>query len=201
MPKPKFDYDSDEFYEEIYALALQGFNDAEIADGLEAQFGQTLTPTAFSLMKNGKYEAWTEEENKRRSERLFKVLARGRRKITAIVRGRYLKCALGGIKTKNVSVVKRPVLNEETGEYEDVVVQKNESEFESPPNIQALSTWLFHHDPEWRKVQRGLDAEVADIPTDIDKGVDIEAWIKKETEMDAGTMASSDIMDPDTENV
>jgi hypothetical protein len=100
------------------------------------------------------------------------------------VRGRYLKAALGGLKTKNVSKIKQPTYDERTGEYlGERVVQINETEFEAAPNIQALSTWLYHHDSEWRKIQRGLDTEVSDIPTDIDSGVDIDAWIKKETEL------------------
>ena len=36
MGRPKkFDYDSDDFYDEILALAMQGLTDAEIADALE----------------------------------------------------------------------------------------------------------------------------------------------------------------------
>ena len=35
MARPKkFDYDSDDFYDEILALAMQGLTDAEIADSL-----------------------------------------------------------------------------------------------------------------------------------------------------------------------
>ena len=30
MAKPKFNYDSEDFYKEIYALAMQGLNDGEI---------------------------------------------------------------------------------------------------------------------------------------------------------------------------
>ena len=36
MARPKkFNYDSDEFYDEIFSLAVQGLNDAEVADALE----------------------------------------------------------------------------------------------------------------------------------------------------------------------
>ena len=76
MARPrKFDYDSDDFYDEILALAMQGLNDAEIADALGDKFGQTLNPDVFGSMKNGNYAHWTEEENQRRSERLNRVLA------------------------------------------------------------------------------------------------------------------------------
>ena len=79
---PKFDYESDDFYDEILALAIQGLNDAEIADALGDKFGQSLDPETFNCMKNGNYINWSDEENERRSARLIKVLARGRRKTT-----------------------------------------------------------------------------------------------------------------------
>ena len=182
MARPKkFDYDSDDFYDEILALALQGLTDAEIADALQDRFGQSLDPETFNCMKNGNYLNWTEEENRTRSERLIKVLARGRRKTTSVVRGAYLKAALGGKKVKSRTVVTRKlrVNGEET---EDEVIQTSETETEMPYNVQALATWLYHHDPEWRKVQRKQDTDDDDIPTDVKKGVSIDAWIKREVE-------------------
>lgn len=181
--KPKFDYDSDEFYEEIFTLAFQGLCDSEIADALEDRFGQSLSPDVFGSMKNGKYARWTKEENERRSVRIDRVLARGRRKTNAIVRGRYLKAALGGLKTKNVTKLTRYLYDDNGNNIGQQVVQSQESEFEAAPNIQALSTWLYHHDPEWRKIQRNQDVDAGDIPTDVEQGVDIDAWIRKETEL------------------
>ena len=183
MAKPKFDYDSDDFYDEILALAMQGFNDAEIADALGDKFGNSLDPETFNTMKNGSYIGWNKEQNERRGSRILKVLARGRRKVTGIVRGRYLKAALGGIKTKNIQRVKKPIYDDQGNLADEVVVQISESEFESSPNIQALATWLYNHDPDWRKIQRGMDVEAQDIPTNIEQGVDIDKWIKKETEL------------------
>ena len=49
----KFDYDSDDFYDEILALSMQGLNDAEIADALGDKFGESLSPEVFYTMKNG----------------------------------------------------------------------------------------------------------------------------------------------------
>jgi len=83
-----------------------GLTDAKIADALADKFGNSLSPERFNCMKNGMYDKWTAEENKRRSERLGKVLARGRRKITSIVRGAYLKAALGGRKIKSSTITK-----------------------------------------------------------------------------------------------
>lgn len=178
---PKFDYDSDDFYDEILALSMQGLNDAEIADALGDKFGQTLNPDVFGSMKNGNYAQWTEEENQRRSERLNRVLARGRRKTTSLVRGAYLKAALGGKKIKTRTVVTRRLKLD--GMYtDDEEIQTSETETEMPYNIQALATWLYHHDPEWRKVQRKQDTETSEIPVDIKKGVSIDAWIKREVE-------------------
>lgn len=183
MGRPtKFDYDSDEFYEEIFALALNGLNDGEIAYSLINRFGVSLDPDTFGQMKSGKYINWSKDENERRSKRLIRVLARGRAKINGIVRATYLSAALGKTKTKNKATVYRSILDDQNNKVGEVEVQRTESETELPPNMQALSTWLYHHDPEWRKVQRGQDTESVDIPTDIDQGVDIDAWIKKETE-------------------
>ena len=51
------------------------------------------------------------------------------------------------------------------------------SESELAPNLQAMSVWLYHHDEDWRKVERKQD-EDADIPTDIEHGINIDSWIK-----------------------
>ena len=166
MARPKkFDYDSDDFYDEILALSMQGLTDAEIADEM------------FSCMKNGNYEAWSDEENERRSARLSKVLARGRRKINSIVRGAYLKAALGGKKIKNKTVTTRKLKID--GVYtEDEEIQTTEGETELPPNMQALSTWLYHHDEEWRKVEKKQED---DEDVSSNGSIDIEKWINDNT--------------------
>lgn len=182
MARPrKFDYDSDDFYDEILALAMQGFTDAEIADMLVDKFGVSLDPETFTSMKNGNYIGWTDDENERRSERFLKVLARGRRKINGIVRGAYLKAALGGkkLKTKTTTTRKLRV----SGVYtDDEEIQTTETEAELPYNVQAMATWLYHHDPEWRKIERKQDEDASDIPSNIAKGVEIDSWIKKQVE-------------------
>ena len=73
MARPKkFDYDSDDFYDEILALSMQGLTDAEIADALDDKFGVSLSPEVFNCMKNGNYDKWSDEENERRSARAEK---------------------------------------------------------------------------------------------------------------------------------
>lgn len=184
MGRPrKFDYDSDDFYDEILALAMQGLTDAEIADSLEDKFGESLSPEVFCTMINGNYDKWSDEENQIRSARLAKVLARGRRKINSIIRGAYLKAALGGKKIKSKTTVRRKLKID--GVYtDDEEIQTSETEQELPYNIQAMATWLYHHDKEWRKVERKQDEESSDIPINIRKGVDIDNWIRKETQID-----------------
>ena len=143
----------------------------------DCKFGVSLSPEVFYCMKNGNYEAWSDDENKRRSARLSKVLARGRRKINSIVRGAYLKAALGGKKIKNKTVTTRKLKID--GVYtEDEEIQTTEGETELPPNMQALSTWLYHHDEEWRKVEKKQED---DKDVSSNGSIDIEKWINDNT--------------------
>lgn len=187
MAKPKFDYDGEDFYKEIYALAMQGLDDKEIAYSLADSFGVGLRPSTFACMKGGNYKGWNTEENERRGERISNELARGRARITGIVRGRYLKTALGGIKVKGKSVRRRHMVVDGQ-QTEDMVVETVENEQETPPNVQALANWLYHHDPMFRKIQKGIeDAEGGGIPPDPKNGINIRAWIKKEIETEEET--------------
>ncbi len=173
--QPKFDYDSDDFYDEILALAMQGLTDAEIADSLQYKFSASLSKSAFSAMKHGNYIGWNKEENENRSARLLEVLARGRRKINGIVRGRYLKAALGGIKVKGKTVTKRKLRID--GVYtNDEEISTTDSEQELAPNIQALATWLYHHDEEWQKEEH-LQTDRTDVPVNVSSSVNIEVLI------------------------
>lgn len=195
MARPKkFDYDSEEFYKEILTLATQGLTDAEIAYSLSDRFGQSLTPSVFCTMKNGNYAQWNKKENKVRSEKLNKVLARGRAKINAAVRGAYLKAAFGGKivkgKTKRYLATKCdcggsdpncPTCHGLGMVYSDYYAVVDETEQELAPNVQAITTWLLHHDPEWRKIERKQDNdEGVPTPDEVSHGVNIEDWIKTE---------------------
>lgn len=189
MAKPKHDYDNPDFFKRIEALAMNGYTDEEIANELN------LTREVFTTMKNGNYSGWSKADNKRRGEQISNVLAHGRTRINAIVRSAYLKSAIGGKKIKG-SVVKYVQEKCEcmgsdkqcpncggTGWVtltDRAVVQETEQEL--PPNMQAISTWLFHHDPEWRKIEQKQDED--DIPTDIKHGVDVDKWIEKEINND-----------------
>lgn len=195
MAKPKFNYDGEDFYKEIYALAMQGLQDAEIAYNLGDSLGvakdengvpyyndaRGLSPEVFTKMKNGNYEGWTEEENKRRSERISQELAHGRAKILGIVRGRYLKAALGGINIKASSKRKRYNIINGVKDEENMVMEESESVSETAPNMQALANFLYHHDPQFRNIQKGI--EDGDLLIKVKNGISIGAWLEKENEI------------------
>lgn len=154
--KPKYDYKSDDFLSLVESYAKKGFTDKEIA------YAIGLNPTYFS-------------EKKSKLPELSEVLSRGRAKINAAVRAKFLAMALGGVKTKNTVIRKiRDMEGTLTGEEE---LQVSESEL--APNLQAMSVWLYHHDEDWRKIERKQDGD-EDIPTNINHGINIDSWIKKE---------------------
>ena len=181
----KFDYDGDDFYDEILALSMQGLTDAEIADALDDRFGQSLDPETFTSMKNGNYHRWSEEENETRSARIVKALARGRRKTNTLVRGAYLKGALGGKKIKSRTVVTRKLRASNGEETDDEVIQTSETETEMPYNMQALATWLYNHDEEWRartNKKKEEQSEEADAPRTLTKDEAKELWAQLEND-------------------
>ena len=125
----------------------------------------------LSLVESYAKKGFTDKESE--YTEISEVLARGRATIKATVRAKFLAMALGGIKTKSTVVRKlRDSEGNLTGEDE---LQVSESEL--APNLQAMSVWLYHHDEDWRKVERKQD-EDADIPTDIEHGINIDSWIK-----------------------
>lgn len=185
MAKPKHDYDNKDFYKLIEQLAMNGYTDEEIANELD------LSREVFGCMKNGNYENWSDEDNKRRGSQITNVLAHGRTKINALVRAAYLKGAFGGKKigSKVVKYVqdKCECMGADkkcphcggTGWItltDKKVVQ--EAETELAPNMQALTTWMYHHDPEWRKVERKLDE---DNSLYSENGINIDKWMEDNT--------------------
>jgi len=140
--KPKHEYKSDDFLNKIEKLANQGMTDSEIA------YYIGLTPQTFCEKKSAISE-------------IREVLARARESLNAIVRKKYLSLGLGGVKTKTVTR-KKIELRDGVMVDGDIVF---ETEAELPPNPQALSTWLFHHDPEWRKSV--LDGKKLDVNANV----------------------------------
>ncbi|MBR5043012.1 MAG: hypothetical protein IKX67_07200 [Bacteroidales bacterium] len=164
-PKLKFDYDSQEFYTAIEELANAGYSDASIAYGLADKFGKGLAPETFSRFKN---EQDDKGEPTERAKSINQALARGRSGILQAARSTYYQMALGQRKT---SIVRRNAVQKRcpccfendmspkddckrcggTGWYylTDKVITE-ESEMEIAPNMQALATFLYNNDPEWR---------------------------------------------------
>ena len=59
------------------------------------------------------------------------------------------------------------------------VIQEGETEL--PPNMQAISTLLYHHDPEWRKVERKQDEDKGDNRIE---GFDVTVVYNKKEDLD-----------------
>mgnify|MGYP004632213809 CR=1 FL=1 len=176
---PVFDYDDDALYDEIYHLAFNGASDAEIVELLENDKHERISIEVFNAWKNGRYDKWTPEDNERRSKRLVGVLTRARSKVVFALKNTFFKVALGKVKTKNKGTVKRHLVID--GKHtEDEVVQTTENEIEYAPSLQAIQTLLYHYDPEWRKVQKGIEEDEDGVPRNIEHGISVDLWIKKE---------------------
>lgn len=207
----KFDYDGEDFYTAIGNLAAKDFNDYEIAmhvgeevrriiedrnnrliDAAEDELPEledtdnipdSLTPEVFSKMKNGNYEGWNEQENKLRSMLISQVLSRARVKLSLLYKGVYDKLAMGKWKTKTVTTVVRDGYDKEGNKVNDTTITTTEQEL--PPNLQALTTWRYHHDPEFKKTlqqMKKMDVSVEDKTIDKIK-VNITYNKKEDTEL------------------
>lgn len=181
--KPKYDYDSEDFYNAVEKLAKGGATNEEIAAGLKSAIGYEIEPGHFGSMLSGNYGAWNQEETDRRSPRLREIVKRARLDINRIVKGVYLSTALGHKTNRTVTTVRRRLrIDGELTDNEEI--QETKTIAGIPPNLGALSTWLYHHDKEWRKRQRGLDTEAdttsAPLQKDVKKGIDVESWLDRE---------------------
>lgn len=187
----KFDYDGQDFYTAIGNLAARDYNDHEIAQfvGEEVRaiiternnqkiddadpnepmpeledvegIPDSLTAEVFSRMKNGSYDGWTEQENKLRSMLICQVLQRARGRLNLVYKGVYDKLAIGKWKTKTVTTVVRDGFDKEGNKVNDTTTTETVQEL--PPNLQAITMWRFHHDPEFRKAlqqMKRMDASV-----------------------------------------
>ncbi len=214
MPtKKKYDYDGEDFYTAIGNLAAKDYNDNEIAQSLgeeirkivtarndekidDAKLGddiqledvdsiseEGISPEVFSRMKSGTYDGWSEQENKLRSMLICQVLQRARAKLSLYYKGVYDKMALGKLKVKTTQTVEKHTVNKEGNPYTETVTTTTEQEL--PPNLQAITTWRFHHDPEFRKaVTQMKKMDVAIEDKGIDKiSVNVVYNKKEDTEL------------------
>lgn len=188
MAKPQYDYDSEDFYNTLQRFASVVEQDDRIAILLD------LTPEVFNRMKNGKYEGWDEEKNKRRSERISQVLTRARSATITRVHNTLFQLAIGEAYTYTDSVKMAGVHCEckgkkvncpkcggtgwvEKPDSDDAIIQKTRTKL--APSLSALTVYLRHHDPDYRKIERGLDEETSDIP-EMPQGVNVIEWLGAE---------------------
>ena len=208
----KFDYDGQDFYTAIGNLASRDFNDYEIAmhigeevrkiieyrnnkiiDDAETpddivledteNIPDSLAPEVFSRMKNGNYDKWTEQENKLRSMLIGQALSQARVKLNLLYKGVYDKLAIGKWKTKTTTKVEKNTINKEGIPYTETTTTTTEQEL--PPNMQALTTWRFNHDPEFKKTlqqMKKMDVSLEDKTIDKIK-VNIVYNKKEDTEL------------------
>lgn len=208
----KFDYDGQDFYTAIGNLASRDFNDYEIAMHLGEEVRRiiegrnnkiiddaetpddivledtenipdSLAPEVFSRMKNGNYDKWTEQENKLRSMLIGQALSQARVKLSLLYKGVYDKLAMGKWKTKTTTKVEKNTINKEGTPYTETTTTITEQEL--PPNMQALTTWRFNHDPEFKKTlqqMKKMDVSLEDKTIDKIK-VNIVYNKKEDTEL------------------
>jgi len=167
---PKYDYTAPKFLEMISDLAKKGYTDKDIAISIGLSY-QTFS------------------EKKTKYIEIAESLARGRSQLNTVVRGAFLKAALGGRLVKKYSYVQKrcecggkdpncPICDGGgwiTPEQHRVV-----EEYEQAPNIMAQNRWLMNYDEEWKKQLKGND------PSDINKveGIDIEVTFNKKEDLD-----------------
>lgn len=178
MAKPKYDYDSDYFYQRIQESADRQMQENHIIwDKVIAADLGFETPTTFSEMKNGEYRAWSKEENERRSKRINDLLSRARAGVEPEVWRMILEMGLGKVQAQDITFDK---IGDKIQDEQRITVHK------LPPNLNALQMWLRHHSQIYRSIESGKleDEENSDIPTDINHGIDIGKWIEKEVSDD-----------------
>ncbi len=168
MAKPKYDYKSEEFLNQIESLAKKGLTDREIALSIG------LTPEEFSRKKNS-------------ITQLSQVLIRARAQINAAIRTKFLAVCNGGLKTKTI-VRKKIELEDGTLSDGDII---QETETELPPNLSAIQTWLYHHDEEWRKSV--IDGKKLDVTTNGNEITPVPITIIKTYELPADSKTDESV--------
>lgn len=168
--KPKFDYTGEEYLNKISELARKGYTDRDIA------FTIGLSESTFF-------------EQKAKHSEISEALAHARSQLNTVVRGAFLKAALGGKLTRRYSYVQKrcecggkdpdcPICDGTgwiTPEQHRVV-----EEIEQAPNLMAQNRWLMNYDADWKKKTRGVDEE-EDNTVD---GFDIEVTFNKKEDLD-----------------
>ena len=111
------------------------------------------------------------------------ALSQARVKLNLLYKGVYDKLAIGKWKTKTTTKVEKNTINKEGIPYTETTTTTTEQEL--PPNMQALTTWRFNHDPEFKKTlqqMKKMDVSLEDKTIDKIK-VNIVYNKKEDTEL------------------
>ncbi len=164
-----FDYDSEEFYDAIEHFAVNGYTDKEICFELAKKFDSSLAEGTF---RNFKFEKDENGNLTARAQKINAALARGREAVNRAARATYIQLALGQ-RTVKTTTNQRFRMKDGTLTENELV---STTETELPPNMQALSTWLFNHDKEWKQmiidqkkamIEAGAGNVANEIPNEI----------------------------------
>ena len=160
MAKPKFDFKDPHNLIRIEGWARDGLDDKQIA----ANIG--YNETYFSELKG-------------KIPELSKALKNGRAPLELKVENTlYTKATGMTLKVQQAIKVKDVYYDENGRRCENERIEIVELEQEIPPDTTASIFWLKNRKPEqWNKPAPRID-EDADIPTDIEHGINIDSWIK-----------------------
>ena len=177
MITPQFDYEDENFWGQVYELAVQGLSDKQIAIHLKTDNKTRFRPETFKEMIRGTYSVWNDADRQDYTMKLREVLESARERINALVRGKYLKCGLGGIAVKTTSTIRRRMKIDD--QYtDDEIIQTTETISETAPNPNILRHWLVMYDKDWSRNE--MD-DVDDIsPDNVKRGIDVASWLDKE---------------------
>lgn len=145
--KPKYSYTDVNFLMNLESYAKKGLTDKEIATSLN------ITPECFS-------------RRKKRHPEIVNALKKGRTIINALLKSKLLQMALGGI------VIKGYKHRVTVG---DQIVTTTIRD--SAPNLQAICNWLYHHDEEWRSIEKKEDI------ASTHKNTTAEKWVRNQIAM------------------
>lgn len=175
MARPKYDYDSEDFYRRIRKSAERQMRDSHIIWDKVIAKDLSLNERTFSEMKRGEYRHWSESENETRRRRINEVLSEAEESFTPEVWKMILEMGLGNAESQDTVF---DVVDGKAKNSQRVTVHK------LPPNLGALQLWLRHHSKTYRGVESGKADNDDDVPTEISHGVDIDKWIEKEVSDD-----------------
>lgn len=173
MAKPKYDYDSDYFYQRIQESADRQMQENHIVwDKVIAQ-ELGIGANTFSMMKTGDYCEWTREENEKRSARIQELLSRARASVEPEVWKMVLEMGLGKVQAQDITFDK---IADKIQNEQRITVHK------LPPNLNALQMWLRHHSQMYRSIESG-DMEKNDSDNRVN-GFDVTVVYNKKEDLD-----------------